>query len=262
MSRRNSKTVQRGSTRMGIGPGAFLGPLARILNVSGYHPRALQREFAAICRTLSVPKRASEPQRLGYFDDLSHVLARWHADQDYVDADGRPVPLPLEGPAPSLKDLVSRALPPVEPLEAIQGLLELKGIRRRGKRFLPTERYLALNRLPDAVRLHGLMTVLGILRTVEHNITARPGKRLLDRFAINPSFPIRALPRFHRKLKRQATEVLWRFDADMRREETRLQGQPVTRLCVGLYAFEDPPVTGKGSRINRGRRRGSSKQGS
>ena len=259
MSRRRSKTMSGGAPWADLGPRAFLEPLARILNVSGCHPRDLQREFVRICRELPVPKRVWEPMRPGHVADLSHVLARWHADEQYVDAEGRPVPLPLEGPEPSLNGLVSRVLPSNDPAQAIEWLTELQGIRREGKRFLPTDKYLAFNRLPVAAWAHGLTAVLGMLRTVEHNVSARPEKRLLERMAINPRFPVRALPQFHRELKRQAGEIVWRFDSDMRREEERLKGEPVTRLCIGLYAFEDPPVTGNGRgaiRRKRARRAG------
>jgi hypothetical protein len=255
MSRRRSKIARSGARQSEVGPRAFLEPLARILNVSGCHPRELQREFARICRDLPQPKRAWEPMRPGYLADLAHVIARWHSDEQYIDADGRPVPLPLEGPEPSLKGLIARVLPGVDPALAIQWLTELQGIRRQGKHFRPTDKYLAFNRSPVAAWAHGLVAVLGMLRTVEHNVSAPPPRRLLERMAINPRFPIRALPQFHRELKRQAGEIVWRFDADMRRKEARLKGEPVTRLCIGLYAFEDPPVTGSRRRAHRGERR-------
>lgn len=253
MSRRRPKG-DSGAPPAEIGPRAFLEPLARILNVSGCHPRDLQREFVRICRDLPIPKRAWEPMRPGHLADLSHVIARWHADEQYVDADGRPVPLPLGGPEPSLKGLVSRVIPSINPAQAIQWLTELKGIRRQGKQFVPTDKYLAFNRLPVAAWAHGLAAVLGMLRTVEHNVAAAPQRRLLERMAVNPRFPVRALPQFHRELKRQAGEIVWRFDSDMRRKEERLEGEPVTRLCIGLYAFEDPLVTGSGRKARKGAR--------
>lgn len=246
MSRRTSKTADSSTPWAKTEPREFLEPLARILNAWGYHPRDLQREFVSICRELPTPKRSWEPMHLGYLADLSHVIARWHADEQYVDADGRPIPLLLEGPEPSLKGLISRVLPGIDPDQSLRWLMRLEGIRRRGQRFLPTANYLAFNRSPAASLAHGLTGVRGMLSTVEGNIPARPNSRLLERMAINPRFPVRALPQFHRKLKREAGEILRRFDADMGREEIRLKGEPVTRLCIGLYVFEDPPVTGNG----------------
>jgi hypothetical protein len=55
MSRRRLKG-DSSTPQAEIGPRAFLEPLARILNVSGCHPKDLQREFARICRALPIPK--------------------------------------------------------------------------------------------------------------------------------------------------------------------------------------------------------------
>jgi hypothetical protein len=85
MSRRRLK-ADSDPPQAEIGPRAFLEPLARILNISGCRPRDLQREFVSICRELPNPKRAWEPMRPSHVADLSHVLARWHADEQYVDA--------------------------------------------------------------------------------------------------------------------------------------------------------------------------------
>lgn len=254
MNRRKPKITPSGAPQSEISVRALLEPLARILNISGCHSRELQREFASICRKLPAPKRTWEPMRAAYLVDLPHVIARWYADEQYVDGDGRPIPLTREGPAPSLSALVAGVFPSIDPNEAIQSLIELEGIRRRGKLFVPTDKYLAVNRLPVAVCAHGLTAVLGVLRTVEHNVSASPEMRLLQRIAINPRFPVRALPRFHLELKRQAAEILWRLDEAMRREETRQHEEPVVRLGIGLYAFEEPPVTGKSRKGNRRKR--------
>lgn len=227
-------------------PGAreYLEPLARILVAAGCAPKDLKREFDLICRKLKKPTRAFEPLTSSYVDDLSHVIARWHADGQYIDEDGHPVPLPLKGPGHSLTDLILRVLPDQDPAQAIKSLIELQGIRRKGTRYLPTGKYLALNRRPLAVWVHGLTAVLGFLRTVEHNVTARPGKRLLERVAINPRFPVSALPALHRSLKGEVPEMLWNLDVKMGRGAVREQSKRFTRVGIGFYVFEDPQVTG------------------
>jgi Family of unknown function (DUF6502) len=226
------------------GPREYLEPLARILVAAGCAPKDLKREFSLICGKLKEPTRAFEPLTSGYVDDLSHVIARWHADGQYIDEDGRPNPLPLKGPGLCLTDLILRVLPDQDPAQAIKSLIELQGIRRKGTRYLPTGKYLALNRRPLAVWVHGLTAVLGFLRTVEHNVTARPGKRLLERVAINPRFPVSALPALHRSLKGEVPEMLWKLDVNMGRGAVRETSKRFTRVGIGFYVFEDPQVTG------------------
>lgn len=228
------------------GPREFLEPLARILNAAGCAPEELKREFSSICRRLKKPTRVFEPLTSSYVDDLSHVIARWHADGQYVDEDGHPNPLPLKGPGLSLTDLILRVLPDQDPAQAIKSLIELQGIRRKGARYLPTGKYLALNRRPLAVWVHGLTSVLGFLRTVEHNVSAHPGKRLLERVAINPRFPVSGLPELHRSLKSEVPEMLWNLDVKMGRGAAPENSKRFTRVGIGFYVFEDPQVTGVG----------------
>ena len=93
--------------------------------------------------------------------------------------------------------------------------------------------------------MHGLMALLGILRTLEYNVSrAAPSSRILQRTAVNSRFPVRALPAFHRWLKAQAEKFLWTADGNMRRRESRFRSEPAIRLGVGVFAFEDPLVTG------------------
>lgn len=256
MSRRQ-KLIRRGRAKVAgpaatlLGPREFLEPLARILNACGCAPEELKREFAAVCRKLKKPTRRFEPWTPEYVAHLSHVIARWHADEHYVDSEGRPNALPLEGPRPSLKELILKVLPDEDPAQAVKSLIELQGVRRQGTRYLPTDKYLALNRRPRAVWAHGLTAVLGVLKTVEHNVSAPHGKRLLERVAVNPRFPVAELPRLHRSFKAEVPDILWKFDRKMGRKEAHGKSQRFTRVGIGFYVFEDPQVTG----VVRGRKR-------
>ena len=241
--RRGGVKVVRAAARL-PGPREFLEPLARILNACGCTPEELKREFAAVCRKLKTPTRRFEPWTPEYVAHLSHVIARWHADEQYVDGEGRPNALPLEGPGPCLTELILKVLPDEDPARAVKSLIELEGVRRQGKRYVPTDKYLALNRRPRAVWAHGLTAVLGVLKTVEHNVSAPPGKRLLERVAVNPRFPVAELPRLHRSFKAEVPDILWKFDRKMGRKEAHGKSQRFTRVGIGIYVFEDPQVTG------------------
>src|SRR5882762_5152313 len=75
----------------------FLERLARILVHSGHSPQGLMREFRTICSDLKEPARRWDPSHLGYLADIPHVITHWHADPQYLDSRGQPVPLPLRG---------------------------------------------------------------------------------------------------------------------------------------------------------------------
>lgn len=223
----------------------FLERLARILVHSGHSPRKLAREFADVCKPLKEPTQPWDPARLAFVSDLPHVIAHWHADPQYLDSQGLPLPLARRAQGPSLTALISRVLPSSAPSDVIDSLLALRAVRRRGTRFVPTDRYLAFNQQRASALAHGLTTLLGMLRTVEHNVSSGSGRTVLERASINPRFPVNALPAFHNRLKRVAAEFLWNIDGDMRRREGRNRSRLTTRLGVGVFAFEDPLIIGK-----------------
>lgn len=244
MTRSAGKASRRSSAAGVAYSREFLERLARILVHSGHSPSKLVREFAEVCKPLKEPRRPWDPRRLAFVSDLPHVIAHWHADPQYLDSHGSPLALPVRARGPSLTALISRVLPSSTPSEVIESLLALGAVRRQGARYVPTDRYLAFNQQRASALAHGLTTLLGMLRTVEHNVSSGSGRRVLERASINPQFPVSALPRFHSRLKRLAAEFLWNIDGDMRRREERTRSNRTTRLGVGVFAFEDPLVTG------------------
>jgi uncharacterized protein DUF6502 len=215
-----------------------LARLARILVHSGHSPDKLVRQLRDICRQLKQPALRWDPTRLAYFADLPHVISQWHADPLYLDSEGLPIALPLGGTGPSLYALIARVLPGTDPRAVTRTLIRVRGISRRGRLYTPTGRYLVYQ-LASA-RLHALTALLGMLRTVERNVAGARRAPILERTAINPDFPARALPAFHTRLKALATEFLWNVDGDMRRREGGTTRGPRTRLGVGVFAFEEP----------------------
>jgi len=216
----------------------FLERLARILVRCGHSPQELRREFQRICDALQEPKRHWDPAELGYLMDLPHVIAYWYGDPQYLDSRGAPLALLLKGRGPSLFSLIERALPEVDPKAAARSLMRLKALYRHKGRYLPSGRQLLVSEESGFVQ--GLTALLGMLRTVERNVSGPKGKAVLQRFAFNPSFPVRALPTFHAHVKSLAGEFLWGMDADMRRTQEADSQGPRTRLGVSVFVFEEP----------------------
>jgi hypothetical protein len=232
----------------------FLERLARILVRTGHSPRELSREFREICSSLKEPASRWDAAQLAYLGDLPHILALWHSDPRYIDSRGAPIPLPLRAKGPSLSALIERVLPGEDPAAVADSLTKLQGVRRRGALYVPRGRYFTY---PTAsARVHGFTALLGMLRTVEHNVAGgRKSTPILERTALNPSFPVSELPAFHRRLNAAAEEILWTLDGDMRRREAAHPGGPRVRLGVGIYAFEEA-VRGRNLARRRRSRRG------
>lgn len=233
----------------------FLERLARILVHAGHSPAELAREFREICSRLKRQSQRWNEAHLAYFVDLTHVNTHWHDDPKYLDSAGRPIALPLHGRGPSLTTLIEHALPAEDPEAVARTLMRVRAIRRRGSLYEPTERYVVYQ--SAKARLHGLTALLGMLRTVEHNVARRRKSRpMLERTALNPGFPVSELPAFHRRLNAAAEEILWTLDGDMRRREAAHRDGPRVRLGVGIYAFEEPVRPEREPRKHRRARRG------
>jgi hypothetical protein len=242
--KRAPRTGARRPSGRGIGYSwEFLEHLARILVDAGHSPRKLAREFREICQALSEPVRTWDPAELNYLADLPHVIACWQDDPQFLDGKGDPLPLPVKSKGPCLVTLIARALPNEAPAAVIESLIRARGIRRRRGSYLPTGRQLLYR--PHSARVHGLMSLLGMLRTIEHNVSSRgSAARLIERTAVNPRFPVQALPMLHQWLEGSASKFLWDADGNMRRREWDSLPGETLRVGVGVFAFEDPVTTG------------------
>lgn len=230
----------------------FLGRMVRILVHTGHSPKALLREFREICHGLKEPARKWNPALLAYVSDLPHVITHWHSDPQYLDSRGAPIPLPFRSRGPCLSALIERVLPHENPVEVARSLMRLKGVRRVGARYVPTARHLTYPRVVG--RIHGLSALSGMLGTVERNVTSRNKPPLIERAALNPSFPVSALPRFYPRLENQTSKFLWEQDGSMRSLEKEDPNGPRVRLGVVVFTFEEPILDTEpsSSRLHRG----------
>jgi hypothetical protein len=245
-----------------------LSESATILVKTGHSPKELVRAFRQICRALDEPPRPFDPGAIPYVVGLSHIVAHWYSDPAYRDRRGQPLRVSLRGKGPCLAKLIRRVLPRHGVEAVADSLVRIGAVQRHARLYAPTDRFIALAQDVSSVHVHGLTSLVGMLRTVQHNIScADKHCRLLERAAANLYIPVRALPEIHRRIKRDMTALLWKLDGYLRRWEVEPGTEPTTRVGVGAYAYEDPIITGsrlaqetpgraQRSRHPRGRRRG------
>ena len=221
-----------------------------ILVQTGHSPKDLTRMFHRLCGRLTEPERPFDPAIIPYFTRVSHIIAHWYTDPAFRGPDGEPLMIPLRGRGPSLTNLIRRLLPYQDVTCVTQSLLRAKAIQRRGRLYVPTDRYVPLRPELPSVHVHGLMALAGMLRTVQHNIASgEPAKTLLERAAVNPYIPVRALPEIHQRIKREVMGLLRKLDGYLRSWEVEPGTEATTHVGVGAYAYEDPIVTG--TRVTR-----------
>ena len=189
--------------------------------------------------------------------NASHVLTVWFSDALYLDGAGKPILLPVRGAAPSLEALVRRADPTLNVDDVVRYLRRAHVLERKGSRYFPKRRVLSLRGARGPELFRNLRSLVGLLRTLEHNMKPKRSTRSwFEYWAENPAFPSHARAAFDQRLDDLGMRFLHAIDADMhRRERERKPGERTVRMGVGVYRFEDcdPPQPPARSRARRPR---------
>src|SRR5487761_1562846 len=196
-------------------------------------------------RLAQIARRVPAPERLlgaGVKQDailLPNVMTLWHEDPRYRDAASRPMRLKLNARGRSLAQLIRRAWPQGDVRLIARALVRSGAVKRRGPWYEPTGRFVSLRGEPPAALAHALLSARGLLRTPEPNLASPHRDPLLERQATNSHIPVSALPMIHRYVKREAGNLLARFDAYLRRFEVPAGSEPTVLFGLAAFAFED-----------------------
>jgi hypothetical protein len=213
----------------------------RILARCGSTPQDIVRTVRIACGRIPAGWAVRARQVTREIDDASHVLTVWFTELPYLDAAGKPRPLPIEDGSKSIAALVRSVDRRLDAREVLAYLLRSGAVRRSGKRYVPRARMLLLRgaRGPDYFRT--LRVLANMLGTLEHNVLPKRVVRgWFEYFAENPRFPARAREELDERVNRFGKELLSRLDAYMRRREvTRKPGEATLRVGVGMHLWED-----------------------
>jgi hypothetical protein len=188
---------------------------------------------------------AAPPDRL-YASKASRILSAWHQESAFLDADGRPLPLPLTGDKATFVALLRFCgAGDVRPPTVMRELLAAGAIRKRedGRLEVLQRNYIPKATDEQLIRLWG--TVLtDVANTYVHNMTrtARTPPRF-ERAAKNERIPLAVQPAFREFLEREGQAFLERVDAWLTENEANDgesdPGAPTTRMGAGVYQIED-----------------------
>jgi hypothetical protein len=186
----------------------------------------------------------AEPQPItGYMSKASRVLSGWHQDSEFLDGEGGPRVLPLEGEGATFAELVRRYGGGDIPAGALLKELQLaRSIERLA------DSTVRLPRRMDAgqIRLWGSV-LQDVGATLEHNLTrdVRTAPRF-ERRALSVRVDQRALPAFKQFLEQEGQAFLERVDDWLTAHQVREDADDeAVRLGAGVYHIEDARARGK-----------------
>jgi cytochrome oxidase assembly protein ShyY1 len=121
-------------------------------------------------------------------------------------------------------------------------LRRIRGIQETQRGWVPTHRKLRVDRDPFGAAWHGLQSVAGMLRTIDHNVRAgKKADRNFEGRVQSRSIEAAAMPKIHRTARRLGDEYLARLDRLMRSAETTSKQRfQRARLGVGAYFYQIP----------------------
>lgn len=196
-----------------------------------------------------------ETMTMGYQSKASQILSLWHHHRDFLDADGHPAALAVEGEGVTFTELMRRRAPALPVMAMVKELKDAGAIEELSDgRLRPLSRTYVPRGVP-AERLRLWSSVLSdIANTIEHNFSrdeATPTR--FERRALNLHVDSKAVREFRELLETEGQAMLERIDDWLAAHQVADdEDETGLRLGVGVYQIQD--------RINRRTRRSRSKK--
>ena len=185
----------------------------------------------------------------GYVTKGSLVLSTWHQDPDFLDANGLPLVLPLEGEGASFAELLRRCgAGDVRASTLLKELRDAGALREQpdGRLEALMRNYIPQSMDADLVRLWGTV-ISDVAMTYLHNLTRRARVPMrFERAAMNARVRAEALPEFRTFLETEGQAFLERVDAWLTAHQARADHPSEEaggiRLGAGVYHIQDEDV--------------------
>jgi hypothetical protein len=182
----------------------------------------------------------------GYVTKASLVLSAWHLDPEFLDSNGNPAPLRLDGDGATFAALLRRCgAGDLRPATLLNELRSAGAVRKTadGRLEALTRSYIPHTMDGELIALWG--TVLAdVGTTYVHNLTRETNAPArFERAAVNDRVLASALPEFQDFLNQEGEAFLKRIDAWLTAHEAQggEDSRNVTvRLGAGLYQIQDP----------------------
>lgn len=221
----------------------LVGLLAR----NGIEQPAIEQAFRHACDKCPVRKRTVQPDSVAAQYEASLVLAAWYTDLDYLDAEGRPLRLPLNGVEPSLKSLIERAGLTVSPREMARRLEHIKAIQHLGQDYVPLRRTKPIHGAGSLASRESLRLVVRLLRSLDENRAYQragcPAEFNTVTTLESTEIPVRLRRLVKAQLARDIQQFVCEVESRMlRHERARVDGEPLMHAGIGVFHFEGAPL--------------------
>lgn len=219
---------------------------ARVMLRCGVAPRILADALRGALAA-SVGTAAHRDQGLRELPEAAHLVTLWCTSSDYVDEAGAPRPLPARGRRRSLEALARKVSPSVNVDDIVHYLMTTQTLRKVGRTYALTRRWVYVHGLEGYAHTRSVRALVGLLRTIEHNLCAPTDADTWFEFAAdNLHFPVSQLPALDKRMRRDGLGCLRKLDLFMQQcADERNPAEPTVWVGVDMHRFQqDAPPHG------------------
>ncbi len=173
--------------------------------------------------------------------DATRLLSGWHQDADYLDSDGKPLPLPASGPAPSFASLFASYGGDTPEQTLVRELRNAGSIGKNDKSELIALRRYHMPAAMDEgnVRFFGT-NLYDHANTLSNNLAADDRPKRLEGFAVEANIDPVHVDAFRQFIDQRGQDLLEEIDDWLARHqiETSDANASTVRLGLGVYGIE------------------------
>jgi hypothetical protein len=175
----------------------------------------------------------------------ARVIAAWRREPEFLDAEGKPAPLPMEGDGATFSDLVKRFSGNVPSRAVLDELMHVGSVDLSTD---DTVRLLTRAYIPKGYDSHKI-NILGtdvkhLLSTINHNLQPNITDPLFQRKVSYDNLPDEVLEKFHNQFNKKAQNLLESADkwlAQYDRDVTpSIEGTGRNQAGFGIFFFQKP----------------------
>jgi hypothetical protein len=219
--------------------------ISRISVITGLSRREVGR-----VKSLTPIEDTEAPKR---YNRAARVIGGWIREERYLDAEGQPKTLPLDGDGATFSDLVRQFSGNIPVRAILDELLRVGAVDRVNGNKVRLLVHAYLPRTDEA----GMLDILGtdvrdLITTIDHNIRATSkgdGDRYYQRKVVYNNLPQEIIPKLREMSQADAQKLLesidrWlsKYDRDI---NPNAEGSGRKRAGVGIYYFEEDYENGR-----------------
>ena len=207
----------------------------------------LSRKEVVRVRKLTRPDDSASAEK---YNRAARVIAAWRRADDFLDAEGKPAPLPMKGPGATFSELVRNFSGDIPVRAILDELIHIGAVKQLedGTVCLLTRAYIPKS--SEAGKLHILGTDVGhLISTIDHNLKPDPIGPYFQRKVAYDNLPDEILPEFRKLSAKKSQKLLESLDQLLARHDRdvtlTVKGTGRNRAGLGIYYFEEPYSDGE-----------------